>query len=79
MAETVRKNIANIFSFPPYSKNMVAGFKGLIQASKNIISGLADDGGAHGKSKHPKVGMKTVKAAESFIILLINSLLPFEK
>ena len=79
VAETVRKNIGAIFSFPSYSKNMETGFNKLIEASKNIVSGLADDGGAHGKSKPPKVHIETVKAAESFIILLINTTLPFEK
>lgn len=79
VAETVRKNIGAIFSFPSYSKNMITGFNKLIEASKNIVSGLADDGGAHGKSNPPKVDMDTVKATESFLILLINTLLPFEK
>lgn len=40
---------------------------------------LADDGGAHGKSILPKVKIDTVKTTQSFIILLINSLIPFEK
>jgi len=79
VAETVRTNINSIFSFPPYSKNMETGFNKLIETSKYIVSGLADDGGAHGKSNPSKVDMKTVKATESFIILLINTILPFEK
>ncbi|MGB5910962.1 MAG: hypothetical protein WBH31_07215 [Promethearchaeia archaeon] len=79
LTETIRKNIFNIFKFPKYSKNMEIGFKHLLESSKFIVSGLADDGGAHGKSILPKVKLSTLKANLSFIILLINTILPFEK
>ncbi|MFX0135516.1 MAG: hypothetical protein ACFFDN_17865 [Candidatus Hodarchaeota archaeon] len=79
LAQTVRINITNIFEFPKYSKNMNQGFESLLEASKFIVSGLADEGGSHGKSESPEVKLKEVKAIESFIILLINLLLSFEK
>jgi len=79
LAETIKKNIDKLFKFPKYSKNMELGIKQLLEASKYMVSGLADDGGAHGKSITPKVNIKTVKAVQSFLLLLINSLLPFER
>ncbi len=79
LAVTIKKNIDKLFKFPKYSKNMELGVKQLLEASKYMISGVADDGGAHGKSVIPKVKMKTVQAVQSFLLLLFNSLLPFEK
>lgn len=79
LAETIKKNIEKLFKFPLYSKNMELGIKNLLEASKYMVSGLADDGGAHGKSVIPKVKIKDVKAVQSFLLLLFNSLLPFEK
>ena len=78
LAETVKKNIEKLFIFPNYSKNMELGIKQILEASKYMVSGLADDGGAHGKSVIPKVQIKTVRAVQSFLFLLFNSLLPFE-
>ena len=40
---------------------------------------MANPAGSHGQIKKPKVKFKEVKAVESFLILLINCLLPFER
>ena len=78
LAETIRKNIFKIFKFPEYSKNMETSVKSLIEGSKFFISGMANPTGSHGQNKIPKVKLNDAKAAESFLILLINSLVPFE-
>lgn len=79
LAEAIRKNVDSIFKFPEYSKNMVESIKSLVQSSKSFISGMANPAGSHGQIKKPKVKFKEVKAVESFLILLINCLLPFER
>lgn len=80
LAETVKKNIPNLFTFPIYSRNLdTQGYKNLIESSKSIISGMANQAGSHGKSSPPKVNLEDVKVAESFLIMLINTILPFEK
>lgn len=53
--------------------------KSLIESNKSFISGMANPAGSHGQTKKPKVKFKEVKAAESLLILLFNSILPFEK
>ncbi len=80
LAQTIKININTLFTFPGYSKNLDSqGVPQLIESSKFMISGLANPGGSHGKSTKPTVKKSEVKAAESFLILLINTLLPFEK
>lgn len=79
LAETIRKNINSIFKFPEYSKNMEKSMESLIESSKTFISGMANPAGSHGQVKKPKVKFKEVKAVESFLTLLINCLLPFER
>ncbi len=80
LAQTIKNNINTLFTFPSYSQNLDSqGIPHLIESSKFMISGLANPGGSHGKSTKPTVKKSEVKAAESFLILLINTLLPFEK
>ncbi|TKJ23997.1 MAG: hypothetical protein CEE43_02195 [Promethearchaeota archaeon Loki_b32] len=79
LAETIRKNVDSIFEFPEYSKNMDKSVKSLIESSKTFISGMANPAGSHGQVKKPKVKFKEVKAVESFLTLLFNCLLPFER
>ncbi|MBY8988960.1 MAG: hypothetical protein KGD61_10945 [Candidatus Lokiarchaeota archaeon] len=79
LAEAIRKNVSSIFEFPEYSKNMAKSMKSLIESSKTFISGMANPAGSHGQVKKPQVKFKEVKAVESFLILLINCLLPFER
>ena len=80
LAQTIKTNISNLFDPPSYSKNLdTHGLPQLIESSKFIISGLANPGGSHGKSKPPKVSPQEVRIAESFLIMLINVLLPLEK
>lgn len=81
LVETIKSNISELMKFPKYSnKNkMQTSIYHLIESSKDYISGLANPVGSHGKSKKPKVNLDEVKAAQSFLILLINTLLPFEK
>ncbi len=80
LAQTIKNNINTLFTFPSYSHNLDSqGVPHLIESSKFMISGLANPGGSHGKSTKPTVKKSEVKVAESFLILLINTLLPFEK
>jgi len=80
LAETIKRNISKLFTFPKYSKNLDdKGFLHLIESSKYIVSGLANSGASHGKSTNISIKIEDVKVAFSFIILLINTLLPFEK
>jgi len=80
LAQTVRNYINKLFKFPSYSKNLdTQGFFHLIESSKHVISGLANSGGSHGRSKPPKVRKDDVNVAQSYLILLINTLLPFLK
>lgn len=80
LAETIKQNIPNLFTFPTYSRNLdTQGYKNLIESSKFIISGMANQAGSHGKSSPPKVNLDDVKVAESFLVMLINTILPFEK
>lgn len=79
LAEAIRKNINNLFNFPKYSNNLDLAIKALIESSKFFVSGMANPAGSHGQPKKPKVKFKDAKAAESFLVLLFNSLIPFEK
>ena len=80
LAETLKQNMNLLFKFPSYSKNLDdKGYFHLIESSKYIISGLANPAASHGKSSVPKIKIDEVKVAVSFLILLINTLLPFEK
>ncbi len=80
LAETMRQNITNLFKFPKYSKNLdTKGFYYLLESSKFIISGLASTAASHGKSKPHIITLDEVKVATSFLIMMINTLLPFEK
>ncbi len=80
LAQTIKNNINILFTFPSYSNNLDShGIPHLIESSKFMISGMANPGGSHGKSSIPNVKKRDVKVAESFLILLINTLLPFEK
>jgi len=79
LAEAIRKNIVKIFEFPKYSKNIEESVRSLLESSKFFISGMANPAGSHGQNIKVKVKLKEVKAAESYLILLFNSLIPFEK
>ena len=80
LAETMKQNITNLFDFPKYSKNLdTKGFFHLLESSKFIISGLANPAASHGKSSPPNITLDEVKVATSFLIMMINTLLPFEK
>lgn len=80
LAETLKQNITNLFDFPKYSKNIdTKGFYHLLESSKFIISGLANPAASHGKSTPPNITLDDVKVASSFLIMMINTLLPFGK
>ena len=80
LAESMKKNIPHLFSFPNYSQNLdTSGFYHLLESSKFVISGLANQGGSHGKQNPPKVKLEDVKVAVSYLIMMINTILPFEK
>lgn len=80
LAETIKRNITNLFDFPKYSQNLDnSGFYHLLESSKFIISGLANQAGSHGKSKPPKINLEDVEVAISFLIMMINTILPFGK
>lgn len=80
LAETMKQNITNLFDFPKYSKNLdTKGFYHLLESSKFIISGLANPAASHGKSTPPNITLDDIKVANSFLIMMINTLLPFGK
>ncbi len=80
LAQTVKNKISTLFDFPSYSNNLdTQGFPQLIESSKYIISGMANPGGSHGQNIPPKIKLSEVRIAESYLLMLINVLLQFEK
>lgn len=78
LADTIKRKIDNLFIFPPYSKNLKTGFFHLIESSKFMVSGFADNGAVHGKSETHIISPIDFYSVVSFIITLIKLLLTYE-